>query len=134
MRWIAALAAAAVSTGTLSAADILIRDFRLAAGVTPGPSRTTEDYSAGSGSVRASGSNTYKANAAQAVDVYAGFAGGELHDYGLVYGIGLDAARGRFSPRGTGSNGLDYMTLVPQIRAGLGYAFSTSFHIELTPF
>jgi hypothetical protein len=128
MRLIAGIAVltAAVSS-PLAAADIAIRDFRMAIGVSPGPHSTHADFSSG-------GSATFTSKSSQSLDINAGFAGGEIHDYGVVYGIGLDAARGTFSPSGTGSGSLDYATISPQVRAGLGYALSTSFHIELTPF
>ncbi len=135
MRAIAAAIAIIASTASsATAADIEIHDLRAELGVTPGPRSIDEDYTAGTGSTRPTGSASYKSNASPCIDLYVGFAGGTLHDHGFVYGFGLDAARGQINPRFTGSGALSYATLLPELRVGYGYAFNTSFHIEVTPF
>jgi hypothetical protein len=133
MRTLAALSLALLA-GTASAADVRISDLRLALGVTPGPRDIDVDFSPGAGSPGSAGSGSTTAQSGQALDLNAAFIGGELFDHGFVYGIGLDLARGSFNPRGVGGGDMDYATVMPQVRAGYAYAFSTSFHIELTPF
>ena len=115
------------------AVDQILSDLRLSVGTTPGPDRVTEDYSAGAHSTRPTGSTTYKATS-QALDIYVGYQGASLHPDGFTYGFGIDLASASYAPRGQGFGDVTYSTVMPEIRLGYAYAFTTKFHIELTPF
>lgn len=128
---IAALAAAA-ATG--HAANLDVDDLRVELGVSPGPSDTEEDFSPGSGSVRPAGSADYESGSSPCIDVWFGYASARLRDHGLSWAIGVDAARGKHSPKGLSARSLDYYTVGPQARLGYAWALSSSFHLEVTPF
>jgi hypothetical protein len=128
------LALTLLTIAAAAASDIEVHDFRAEVGISPGPSKTDDDFSTGTGSANPAGRTTYKSNAAPCFDLWAGWAFSEIHDHGPVFALGLDVARGVHSPKDLGSSSLDYITVTPQIRGGWAYAFNTSFHLEFTPF
>jgi hypothetical protein len=133
MRLVATFAVAAGLAASAAASDIEIHDFRMAVGATPGPTSTDEKFTAGSGP-RASGSHTWTSNAAPQADLNLSWVSGVVHDWGYVYGFGMDGSLGIHNPSGLGTRSLQIITIEPQIRAGIAYAPNTSFHFELTPF
>jgi hypothetical protein len=126
-----------LTLATIAAAvgsDVRVDDLRFELGITPGPRSTHEDYTAGPGSTRPTGSTGWKSNSAPCADAWIGWAYADIHDDAMVYAFGVDFAAGVHSPKGLNSGQLQYQTLMPQVRVGWAHAFNTSFHFELTPF
>lgn len=131
---IAAVAGLVALPSAGQAANLDVDDLRLELGVSPGPRDTEEDFSPGTGSVRSSGSSDYSSGSTPCIDLWIGYAAARLRDHGMIWAIGLNAARGVHSPRGLGGRSLDYVTVGPQVRVGYAWALTSSFHVELTPF
>ncbi len=123
----------------LSAADLKVSDLRIGVGSVPLPKKVDETYSAGGGSSRTSGGYSYDTNGSQALAFSLGYTGAKLQPHGLVYGIALQFAGGQYSPRSKSSGApnqraLNYTQYLPVVRVGYGYAVSTTFHFEITPY
>jgi hypothetical protein len=127
------LCAFALGVACLPAVDEELSQLRVSLGTTPGPYRVSEEYTAGSHSTRASGTTSYKATS-QAVDLYVGYQGASLHSGGFTYGFGIDVANAVYAPRGQGEGSVNYSTILPEVRLGYAYAYTSQFHVEVTPF